>query len=175
MKNTIQTSIIFLLMAFLFSCQNNPSQSPENKPSAATLADEPETKAQQTACYQGTENGTNQISLQIIYDGDQVNGYLTHYNPNGHSILGQFTGTKKEDIILADCQQLFEGATMTSEISFKIDGENIYQGSGEMTESSDRLIFKDKSNIQYNQLLTSTDCEQIAEHIQWSKEAIAEF
>ncbi len=162
-------------MAFLFSCQNNPSQSSENEPSAATLPDEPETKAQQTACYRGTENSTNQISLQIIYDGDQVNGYLTHYNPNGHSILGHFSGLKKNEIILANCQQLFEGATMTSEISFKIDGENIYQGSGEMTESGDRLIFKDKSNIQYRQLLTSTDCDQIEEHIQWSKEALAEF
>lgn len=135
------------------------------------LPNEPQTQQAETLCYQGAANSSDQFSLELTFEDNDVTGYLTYFFPNAHSVIGRLEGTLDGKILFADYTHIIEGSKQVSEVSFKYDDGYVFEGKGELMESGDKLVFKDRSQIKYEIRYTMTDCAGIAAHLQWSKEA----
>ncbi len=113
-----------------------------------------------TMCFQF--NFKKDVSLvKLILAGDNASGDY-HWHPNekdgGH---GTFKGKKTGNMINADWTYMIEGATQTQEIVFKLDGDKILMGEGELVEKGTKLVYKDAAKLKYTDVYKKVDCKMM--------------
>ena len=111
-----------------------------------------------TACFQF--NFKKDVSLvKLITSGDNVSGdyhWHPHEKDGGH---GTFKGKKVGNMITADWAYTIEGSNQIETIVFKLDGDKLMKGEGELVEKGDKLVPKDVSKLKFTDVYNKVDCK----------------
>jgi len=57
-----------------------------------------------------------------------------------------------------------------NQVVFKLDGDQLYEATGEKIEKKGKNVFKDMEKLKYKILYNKVDCSNISEVIGWAKE-----
>lgn len=138
--------MLAVIISGIVSCQSETS-----KPvaSAVTVKDSLPISPDISGCYRMIiEQDT--ASMQITQQGDSVSGNLSYYPYEKDRNVGGFRGTRKSNIIDVWYTFQSEGKTSTRQSSFKIIGNTLAEGYGDVTLESDTIIFKyPTANLNY--------------------------
>ena len=170
MKKTIY---MLAFMAALAGCNSKPSDKsnaattppPPIEPTATAKGDSMSKAAgvmvqADTMCFQ--YNFKKDMSLvKLIVSGDDASGDY-HWHPfekdGGH---GTFKGKKVGNLINADYTYTIEGSTQIESIVFKLDGDKLMKGEGELVEKGDKLVPKDASKLKFTDVYNKVDCSKM--------------
>ena len=169
MKKTI---LMLTMMAALAACNSKPNEAsgpppppPPIEPTATAKGDSMSKAAgvmvkSDTMCYQ--YNFKKDVSLvKLIVSGDDVKGDY-HWHPDqkdgGH---GTFKGKKVGNMITADWAYTIEGSNQIETIVFKMDGDKLMKGEGELVEKGDKLVPKDASKLKFTEVYKRVDCSKM--------------
>lgn len=112
-------------------------------------------------CYALRANG-NVIELSFNVNSHQeVNGKL-HYSISGKDKNeGTLIGNMKGDTLIADYTFTSEGVSSVREVAFLQKDGALIEGFGDVIQANDKVTFKDKSKLKFDQknTLTKTDCK----------------
>lgn len=102
-------------------------------------------------------------NLKINIKNSQVSGNLTynHFEKDGN--VGIIKGKFQDSLIIADYTFQSEGITSVREVVFKISGENLIEGYGDIiiNKNGDTARFKNPSQLKFqdNQPFVKEDCK----------------
>jgi hypothetical protein len=172
--------LMLLLICGLAACQSKQNATPEKvaeKPEKTaevpTKADkkpdeEPE-KAPETpvanavktgkSCFLRTENTVDStfVNLDIKADGT-VTGTYDWYPYEKDGAYGTLTGKVVGNEIIALYDYTIEGSEQKEEKKFRINGANLEEFNGELTEKRGILVLKNPAKGTYNQSFSPVDC-----------------
>ncbi len=156
MKNVYLFSSVILL-AISYSCMNSKK---EEVRAPQVEIDAPQgTKANE--CYQAViEKDTITLTVDIN-TVNQFEGELNYSYYQKDKSFGTLLGNVKGDTIYADYTFQSEGKTSVRELVFLKKDLNTYvEGYGEMIETNEKMVFKDKSKIKFdgNVVYKKIDC-----------------
>lgn len=104
-------------------------------------------------------------AIELTVVGDQVSGFYAWEPKEKDNAHGMFKGVKTGDQITADFVYMIEGSIQTEEVIFKVAGNKLMQGRGELEEKAGKLVIKDQSKLAWDQTFNETDCANIQEPI----------
>ncbi|HOY15965.1 MAG TPA: hypothetical protein PLC89_01675 [Haliscomenobacter sp.] len=158
MKKTLPGLLFAALL--LVSCQNTPKQTdPES--TEPRSGGKPPTK---TSCYE-LRFGPDLTAIELTVVGDEVSGFMAWEPDQKDGARGMFKGQKVGDEITAVFDYMIEGSIQSEEVVFKMEGDKLLQGRGEMDDNNGQLTFKDKSKLDWEETFSLTDCANIKESI----------
>lgn len=152
MNRQLLFSIAFALL--LIGCKK------EATPTVTPVAEETETAPPKMECYAYDANGSK-IDLQLQYSsGDEITGTLIYGLAEKDSNKGTIKGKVENNILIADYTFYSEGTASTRQVAFKLEGDKLVEGYGELTQ--DGTHFKDTSKLNFDSKmpLTKIDCAQ---------------
>lgn len=94
------------------------------------------------------EDGKNIITFVIEENGNKIKGFLTYELAEKDRNSGKFTGKFKDGILIGKYTFKSEGKESTREVAFKVDGDKLIEGYGELNE--DGTTFKDVTNLNFD-------------------------
>jgi hypothetical protein len=157
-----KTALCLVLIASLFSaCQNTPK-------SSDTETEETENTAAAT-CYE-LRLGEDITAIELTLDGDKASGYYAWEPHEKDGARGMFSGQKDGDQVTAIFEYMIEGSIQSEEVVFKLEGDKLLQGNGELEDKDGILMLKDKSNLSWDSSFSAVDCAQIQGSIDNAKE-----
>jgi hypothetical protein len=107
------------------------------------------TIALQDGCYEMImKRDTATLTLQI-QDTTIVGDLNFRWAEKDHN-KGRINGYIKDSLLIADYTFESEGMTSIREIVFKLQGDTLLQGFGELEEQNGKVLFKQKEQLQYN-------------------------
>lgn len=118
-------------------------------------------KTSSSNCYEYIKN-KDTATLKIYIEGEELTGNLTYKLFEKDRNTGTIAGEMKGDTIIAEYTFDSEGMRSVREVVFvKKDDGKIYEGTGEMIEKSGKMMFKDRSGLQFNQsmVFSPADCK----------------
>lgn len=119
----------------------------------------------QTSCYSLRE-GKDLTAIQLKQDGNAISGYYAWEPYEKDGAHGTLNGSLNNGVIKADHTYMIEGSIQTEEVYFKLDGNTLFQGSGELTEDAKgKLVVKDPASLQFTEGFAKTDCADIKDAI----------
>ncbi len=123
-------------------------------PGSATVKNNPQ------GCY-AWKSGKDSAGLNLQVSGTKVTGTLNYNLFEKDSNKGSITGTMEDDMIVADYTFQSEGMTSVREVVFKIDGDNLIEGLGDIDVEGDTVRYKNKTELEYNteRPFVKTDCK----------------
>ena len=96
-----------------------------------------------SGCYQMV-TGKDTAMLSLNHEGDTVTGSLSYHWYEKDNNEGSFRGVIKNDsLIVAHYNFQSEGITSVRQIVFKVRGEELLQGYGEIRMKNDTAFFRD--------------------------------
>ena len=98
-------------------------------------------------CY-GFTDGKNTVMLDVTDNKEQVKGNLSYALAEKDKNEGTFTGSVNYNILMATYTFQSEGKTSTRMVAFKIEGNKLMEGHGEM--SVDGVNFVNVNNLSYS-------------------------
>ena len=144
MKIVLTACLAFTL---LLSCNDSgehqtPAENKDVQPDATTkLVDF-------SGCYVSIM-GRDTFATQLMQDGQDVNGRLSFDNFEKDASSGTVTGRVDGNIIGLQYQFQSEGMQSVMEVYFKVLGDSLLRGIGEMSTRGDTAYFVDRDNIRY--------------------------
>lgn len=99
-------------------------------------------------CY-AWQSGKDSAALSIQVSGNNITGTLSYDLFEKDSNKGSIKGSLKDDVIVADYTFQSEGMTSVREVIFKIDGETLVEGYGDIDVEGDTVRFKSKTDLEY--------------------------
>lgn len=165
---------MFTLAAALAGCQPSADKSasstpppppPPIEPTASAMGDSMSKAAGvmikgDTMCFQYNFKKDRSL-VKLIVLGDDVKGDY-HWHPDqkdgGH---GTFKGKKVGNMINADWTYTIEGSTQIESIVFKMEGDKLMKGEGELVEKGDKLVPKDVSKLKFTDVYNKVDCSKM--------------
>ncbi len=101
-------------------------------------------------CYVARTNGNKDVyTLNVkTQQGENISGALAFKNFEKDSSSGTFSGTYKDDILLADYTFQSEGMTSVMQVIFKKSGDDFVRGYGDVSGNGTR--FTDLTKITYD-------------------------
>jgi hypothetical protein len=156
----MQQFSLFLLSATLLCISCN---APAPAPPAALK------KPATSSCY-ALREGKDVTAIELTTDQDAVTGYFAWEPFERDGAHGYFQGKVADGLITADFTYMIEGSIQAEEIMFKMEGDRLLQGRGELEDKNGRLIIKDKSTVEWTMAFQKTDCAEIGQTIQNAKE-----
>lgn len=157
-------------LGFLGACHDNAAsnvEAPGNDSTTGVHAGATDTIARssialQEGCYaMFMKRDTATLSLHIqdtIVTGD------LHYRwaEKDHNI-GTIKGYVRDSLLMADYTFESEGLTSVREVVFKLKGDTLLQGVGQLTEQNGKIIFTHKDQLQYDKMVpfVKMDCQQL--------------
>lgn len=151
--HTLMLGIAILLAA----CNGSKTEQPP--------AAKPGTPGEQVSCY-SLKEGQDLTAVQLKQDGNAVSGYYAWEPYEKDGAHGMFSGSNTNGLIKADHTYMIEGSTQTEEVYFKLDGDKLLQGSGELVEGDKgKLVVKDPASLQFTDAFTKTDCATVKDAI----------
>lgn len=155
MKPLHLTLVFFLLIALSCTSENKKVQGNDTTEIIAkdTTFSSASPKTNTTNCYEYIKN-RDTATLKIIMEGEELTGNLDYKLFEKDRNTGKIAGEMKGDTIIAEYYFNSEGVSSIREIVLvkKEDGK-IYEGTGEMMEKGSKMVFKDRSALQFNQSL----------------------
>ncbi|MEO7800918.1 MAG: hypothetical protein ABIR81_02905 [Ginsengibacter sp.] len=106
-------------------------------------------KSSPQGCY-AWQSGKDSAALNLQVAGGQISGTLSYNLFEKDKNKGTITGNIKDDLIIADYTFQSEGMTSVREVVFKIDGENLIEGMGDIDVDGDTARFKSKTELEFN-------------------------
>lgn len=145
--------VIFLSTLFFFACSGNEKQA--STPDSETIhsnAGDTIVRANlqiQPGCYQMTLK-QDTATFKLLISDTIVTGDLRYDWHEKDGNTGTIKGVLKENMIYADYIFRSEGMTSVREVVFKISGDTLWQAFGELKEKNGKIVFINKSGLQYN-------------------------
>jgi hypothetical protein len=149
MKNTV-------LLLFMVVCLTNCKKK-------EVLVDPPKMETLNsvlpTGCYVFNDS-KNVISFEITDNKTEIKGILAYSLAEKDRNSGSFTGQLDNGILIGTYTFQSEGTESTRQVAFKINGNQLVEGYGEM--NADGATFKDTNALTFpnDMPLTKTPCSQ---------------
>lgn len=112
-------------------------------------------------CYEYIKN-RDTVLLKINIDGEELTGNLDYKLFEKDHNTGTIAGEMKGDTIIAEYTFDSEGLRSIREVVFvKKDDGKIYEGMGEVIDKGGKMVFKDRSSLQFNPAIvfSKTNCK----------------
>jgi hypothetical protein len=172
MKNLILTTAC--LLGLFTACKNADTTAKTDKAPEVVAAPPPPPVAapapdNNTKCYLMTLKKDSTV-VQLTIKGDAVEGFHNwqpHEKDGGHGVL---KGTVKDGIVNADFTYMIEGSIQKEAKMYKIEGDALYEGEGELVEKGDKLVIKNPAKVKWANKLLPVDCSKVAHTIAAIKE-----
>jgi hypothetical protein len=116
----------------------------------------------QDGCYEMImKRDTATLSLHI--QDTTISGDLNYRWAEKDHNKGTIRGYVRDSLLIADYTFESEGLTSVREVVFKLKGDTLLQGVGELTEQNGKIIFKQKDQLQYDKTFPfiKVDCQQL--------------
>jgi len=124
----------------------------EKKPSSATDNNVGE------ICFEQKE-GDDIVFITLLISGDSIHGTMVKDRFETDNHTGNLIGTFNDGLIKAEYSFNSEDIHYINQMEFKLSGDTLYQASGEMEEQNGKFIFKDPSQLKYNDILLRVKCK----------------
>jgi len=167
--------ILFLLAILCFSCkpksnqQSEKSDTPADAKVSEIILAKPNYSGQ-TLCFYGESQDVLKHNLELFFDENIVNGFMVVDQPQYGSPVGAIKGKLVDNMIIADWSIEIEEDHFVNQVVFKLDGDQLYEATGEKIEKKGKNVFKDMEKLKYKILYNKVDCSNISEVIGWAKE-----
>ncbi|MBP1225724.1 hypothetical protein [Flavobacterium sp. 1355] len=112
-------------------------------------------------CYSYSDNNS-MVDLSFNVNSHQeVNGTLSYNLSGKDKNEGILNGNMKGDTLIAEYTFTSEGVSSVREVAFLNREGTFIEGYGETIESNDKIMFKDKSKLIFDQknILVKVDCK----------------
>ena len=106
-------------------------------------------------CYGYTQDGST-ITFQVTRVDPMVQGTLIYNWAEKDRHSGSFSGSIDDNIILGTYTFISEGVESTRQVAFKISGDQLIEGFGEVTSSGKMVAFKNASALNFDGSVTLT-------------------
>lgn len=141
--------IILISWLFISACnagQNQVSSLPAIKDSASVrdTGDLPG----MNGCYTSIIK-KDTATLHINFSGSEVSGDLVYKRFEKDGNVGTLKGKVQDSLIIADYTFESEGITSVREVVFKMRGDNLIEGYGDIKMNGDTARFKDHFKLKY--------------------------
>lgn len=149
-------TILFFTALTMLNCKNKEEKK-ENINTQEVLSEEKTTVSLDLGCYIFND-GKNDVSFEITENGSEIKGNLTYSFAEKDKNSGSFTGKLNNGILLGKYTFQSEGKESVREVAFKVDGDKLIEGYGDLNE--DGTAFKDATNLNFTSKmpLTKADC-----------------
>lgn len=149
-------TILFFTALTMLNCKNKEEET-ENTNSLEVVTEEKTASQLDLGCYI-FDDGKNNVSFEIIENTSEIKGNLNYAFAEKDKNSGSFTGKLTDGILLGKYTFQSEGKESMREVAFKVDGEKLIEGYGDLNE--DGTAFKDATNLDFTSKmpLTKTDC-----------------
>lgn len=110
-------------------------------------------------CYIFNDNKNN-ISFEITENRNEIKGNLAYAFAEKDKNFGTFSGKLTDGVLIGKYTFQSEGKESTRDVAFKVDGDKLIEGYGDLNE--DGTTFKDENHLNFDSKmpLTKTDCEK---------------
>jgi hypothetical protein len=149
----------------MLACNNETKQNAEvDSPAVAAeqslAVPTPSAMESGTSCYAWIKN-RDTVDMKLNVDGEEVTGQLNYRWYEKDKSLGTFSGEMNGDTLIAEYIFDSEGMRSVREIVFLKKDNKFYQGTGEMAEKGSKVMFLDKSKLDFSNdiVLDATDCK----------------
>lgn len=131
-----------------------------------------QTSSSAATCYSRLDNQDLTV-VQLTQDRDKVSGYYAWEPYEKDGAHGSFEGINKDGMITADHTYMIEGSIQTDEVYFKLDGDKLLEGVGEMMDENGKMVAKSIDALQFTEALDKTDCGKVQEAISNTEQMVA--
>jgi len=156
-------AILFFTALTLLNCKKKEEKTENISPQEGTSEEKkPDSLVMGRYLF---DDGKNKITFEIIENGkeikgnptNEIKGFLTYELAEKDKNSGNFTGKFNDGILLGKYTFQSEGKESIREVAFKVDGDKLIEGYGDLNE--DGTAFKDvtKLNFTSKMPLTKTD------------------
>lgn len=154
MSNMKKYTILFFTVLTMLNCKNKEEKS-ENANTKEVVSDDKKTGSLILGRYL-FEDGKNKITFEITEDGTEmkgnptyeIKGYLTYELAEKDKNSGKFSGKFNNGILIGKYTFQSEGKESLREVAFKVDGDKLIEGYGELNE--DGTSFKDVTQLHFD-------------------------
>ena len=160
MSKVTASTLIILLASLLNGCN-------DNEPSSNTSA----TDTPSTVCYAGKFPGEDS-AIELTIDKNNVTGYYAWSPHEKDGSFGKLVGTIDNGKITAKYTYVIEGSRDISEVAFTLKGKILSQGSGELIEKKGELVFKNPSDIKWENPHEEINCDKVSKLIGYARDAV---
>ncbi|MEO8414563.1 MAG: hypothetical protein ABI472_12925 [Ginsengibacter sp.] len=145
-------NILLGCLVFFFACnstdQNEKDSNERKADSGLTSNIRPVVPNSVSGCYSWDLN-KDSARLQLAISGTEVTGNLKYYLFQKDKNIGTLQGRLQDSIVVAAYTFQSEGTTSVREVVFKIRGETLVEGYGDIIMHGDTAIFKNKSGLRF--------------------------
>nr|WP_315220843.1 hypothetical protein [uncultured Flavobacterium sp.] len=156
MKKIIVLAVIIL--GVFASCKKTTTE--ELVPAAPKSAAAPEPSGDQ--CYiSKVNNGIVELSF-TVNSMQEVNGKLLYNLYEKDKNEGTIVGNIKGDTLIAEYTFMSEGVSSVREVAFLQKDGAFIEGFGDVIESNDKVVFKDRTKLKFDveNTMTRIDCKK---------------
>jgi hypothetical protein len=152
--------ITTLILTVLISCKKATDTEPiQIEPKAPKEAEIVEPAGDQ--CYEWKLNGSVIAMSFNVNSHQEVNGKLSYNLVGKDKNEGTLIGNMKGDTLIADYTFVSEGVSSVREVAFLQKDGAFIEGYGDVAAANDKVTFKDKTKLKFDQknTLTKVDCK----------------
>jgi hypothetical protein len=156
--------IILLLFIFIAGCNQSSKQSDSIVAIKGSVVKDTVSKAGTysalTGCYVSTiKKDTANLKMEI--NNSEASGSLVYKRFETDGNVGTIKGKVQDSLIIADYTFKSEGLTSVREVVFKIQGENLIEGYGDIAMKGDTARFKNITQLKFQegQPFVKMDCK----------------
>jgi len=143
-------------LSILWACNGNTNEVADNGNDSTTGVHAGATEtiahssiALQNGCYEMImKHDTATLALQI--QDTLVSGDLNYRWADRDHNKGTIKGYVQDSLLIAEYTFESEGLISVREVVFKLKGDTLLQGFGDLTEQDGKIIFKQRDQLQYN-------------------------
>ena len=146
---------LHFLVLVVFSACSGDSNAPQSMDSSATIHNNitdtlitDNKPVQLNGCYQMTMK-EDTANLRLSLQDSTVTGNLEYHLKEKDRNTGTLAGVIRDGFIYADYTFQSEGVTSVREVAFKIEGDSLVPGFGDIKEVDRKVVFTDKASLQY--------------------------
>jgi hypothetical protein len=160
-KNQIMNRIFFLIVLFFCAC-NSQNEQQANNDLDQTNRKIDGTTVDLEGCYVSIFK-KDTAYLKLIKENNQITGSLIYKRFEKDNNTGTITGKIADTLIVADYTFKSEGMTSVRQVVFKISGDQLIEGFGDINigKSGDSAKFKNLSQLKFQeeQPFVKEDCQ----------------
>ncbi|TDW52403.1 hypothetical protein EV144_1011093 [Flavobacterium sp. 270] len=154
-------ALTMMILVVFVSCKKTEPVAPTITPSAPKEAEVVEPAGNQ--CYSYSANNS-MVDLSFNVNSHQeVNGTLSYNISGKDKNEGILVGNMKGDTLIAEYTFTSEGVSSVREVAFLHKDATFIEGYGDTIEANDKVTFKDKSKLKFDQknTLVKVDCKPV--------------
>jgi hypothetical protein len=150
---TLKLLILISSISLLIACNSEPKEPETVNVTPSMLSS--------TNCYSYTNN-RDTVLLKTTTVSDTVRGTLSYNYYQKDKNNGKIEGIIKDSLLIADYLFMSEGVQSIRQVAFKMTGDSLIEGYGEIETKDGKSVFKNTTALDFNQavILKKVDCEK---------------